>query len=134
MYGTRDLRRMPQAVGESSVEECHRLTLNSASPPVSRLSKSYGSASNVVKALEDVSIGIRSGEFTAIMGPSRSGESTLMHIMAGLDTATSGAAWVGFEFHYLNLVPTPKCGAISCCRSNWTGVGPRATSRPGSTG
>ncbi len=49
---------------------------------VVHLTKSYGTASNTVTALDDVSIGIRRGEFTAIMGPSGSGKSTLMHIMA----------------------------------------------------
>ncbi len=94
---------------------------------VSHLTKSYGSASNTVTALDDVSIGIRSGEFTAIMSPSGSGKSTLTHIMAGLDTATSGTAWlgdteitgladsdltilrrrrVGFVFQSFKLVPT----------------------------
>lgn len=94
---------------------------------VASLSKSYGSADNTVTALNNVSIGIRRGEFTAIMGPSGSGKSTLMHIMAGLDAPTSGQVWlgdteisrlsdsaltvlrrrrVGFVFQAFNLVPT----------------------------
>jgi putative ABC transport system ATP-binding protein len=94
---------------------------------VSHLGKSYGSGSNLVTALDDVSIGIAQGQFTAIMGPSGSGKSTLMHIMAGLDTPSSGRAWlgntditelgdrqltilrrrrVGFVFQSFNLVPT----------------------------
>ena len=52
---------------------------------VQNLTKSYGSDSTRVDALRDVTIGIRRGEFTAIMGPSGSGKSTLMHIMAGHD-------------------------------------------------
>ena len=94
---------------------------------VANLSKSYGTKGATVTALDDVSIGIRRGEFTAIMGPSGSGKSTLMHIMAGLDVPTSGTAWlgdteisglddsaltalrrrrVGFVFQAFNLVPT----------------------------
>jgi putative ABC transport system ATP-binding protein len=67
------------------------------------------------------------GHFSAIMGPSGSGKSTLLHCMAGLDTLTSGKAYVGdadlstlddqqltllrrdrigFIFQSFNLVPT----------------------------
>ena len=94
---------------------------------VQHLKKTYGSGEGTVRALDDVSVGIRRGQFTAIMGPSGSGKSTLMHIMAGLDNPTEGRAWigdteitglgdldltllrrrrVGFIFQAFNLVPT----------------------------
>lgn len=92
-----------------------------------RVRKSYGDTSNIVHALDDVSLDVRRGEFTAIMGPSGSGKSTLMHVMAGLDSVTSGQVTladtditalgddaltelrrrqIGFIFQAFNLVPT----------------------------
>ncbi|MGK9147219.1 ABC transporter ATP-binding protein [Plantibacter flavus] len=94
---------------------------------VNGLRKSYGPAENQVVALDGVDLQIERGRFTAIMGPSGSGKSTLMHIMAGLDQATSGQVRlgdqditgldddqltilrrrrVGFVFQSFNLVPT----------------------------
>lgn len=57
--------------------------------------KTYGVGRTQVVALDDVSVGFSTGSFTAIMGPSGSGKSTLMHCMAGLDTLTSGRAFIG---------------------------------------
>src|SRR3990170_2302379 len=41
-------------------------------------------------ALDDVSINVRSGQLTALLGPSGGGKSTLLRIIAGLDQADSG--------------------------------------------
>ncbi|MER6629423.1 ATP-binding cassette domain-containing protein [Streptomyces sp. NPDC000987] len=57
--------------------------------------KVYGRGDTAVRALDGVSVDFPAGRFTAIMGPSGSGKSTLMHCAAGLDTLTSGAAFVG---------------------------------------
>ncbi|GAA2455842.1 ABC transporter ATP-binding protein [Streptomyces macrosporus] len=59
------------------------------------LTKVYGQGETRVVALDSVSVEFRQGQFTAIMGPSGSGKSTLMHCMAGLDSISSGSAWIG---------------------------------------
>ncbi len=89
--------------------------------------KIYGGGDSEVRALDGVSVHFEKGRFTAIMGPSGSGKSTLMHCLAGLDSLTSGAVYigdvylaslndkqltelrrtaVGFIFQAYNLVPT----------------------------
>jgi putative ABC transport system ATP-binding protein len=59
------------------------------------VSKSYGTGDAAVYALDNVSVGLAAGQFTAIMGPSGSGKSTLLHVLAGLDRPTSGEIYVG---------------------------------------
>jgi len=59
------------------------------------VSKSYGAGDAAVHALDNVSVGLAAGEFTAIMGPSGSGKSTLLHVLAGLDRPTAGEIYVG---------------------------------------
>jgi putative ABC transport system ATP-binding protein len=91
------------------------------------LVKTYGKGDAVVRALDGIDVEFERSRFTAVMGPSGSGKSTLMHCMAGLDTPTSGRAFVGdqeigllddagltqmrrdrigFVFQSFNLVPT----------------------------
>jgi putative ABC transport system ATP-binding protein len=59
------------------------------------VSKTYGSGPNAVTALDQVSVALASGSFTAVMGPSGSGKSTLLHCAAGLDRPTSGSVVLG---------------------------------------
>jgi putative ABC transport system ATP-binding protein len=59
------------------------------------VTKAYGQGDAQVLALDDVSVDIESGRFTAIMGPSGSGKSTLLHVLAGLDRPTSGEIHIG---------------------------------------
>src|SRR5213596_330902 len=94
---------------------------------VVELTKVYGSGDAEVRALDGVSLDIAAGEFTAVMGPSRSGKSTLMHCCAALDVPTTGQVFIGdteigslsdkkltqlrrerigFVFQSFNLVPT----------------------------
>lgn len=64
----------------------------------SNLHKYYATASNIVKALNGVSLEVQEGEFVAIMGTSGSGKSTLLHMMGGLDRPTSGVVCVDGKY------------------------------------
>jgi putative ABC transport system ATP-binding protein len=59
------------------------------------LTKIYRQGDHEVKALDDLSLSIYPGEFTAICGPSGSGKTTLLNLMGALDKPTSGEVSVG---------------------------------------
>jgi putative ABC transport system ATP-binding protein len=59
------------------------------------VTKLYGTGEYAVAALGGVTVDMREGEFTAVMGPSGSGKSTLLHVLAGLDRPTAGEVYVG---------------------------------------
>ena len=90
------------------------------------LKKYYGTEPNITKALDGVNFSVEEGEFVAVVGTSGSGKSTMLHMMGGLDTPTSGRVIVrgeelakkndeeltifrrrniGFIFQNYNLVP-----------------------------
>ncbi|MFC6728743.1 ABC transporter ATP-binding protein [Natronoarchaeum mannanilyticum] len=69
-------------------------------PPAVSLSgvgKRYERGGEVVRALDDVSIDIPRGSYTAVMGPSGSGKSTLMNLVGCLDTPSAGTVLVDGE-------------------------------------
>lgn len=93
---------------------------------IDKISKEYGHLDITVKAVDDVSVTIKRGEFTALVGPSGSGKTTLLNLMSGLDTPTRGKILlagnnisemhgndlsdfrrdhIGFIFQSYNLIP-----------------------------
>jgi len=59
-----------------------------------RLVRIYSGAGIEVQALQGLDLLIAEGELTALIGAAGSGKSTLVNILAGLDTPTAGTAWV----------------------------------------
>jgi len=90
------------------------------------LTRTYKQGNIEVKALFDVDLEIKRGDFAVIAGPSGSGKTTLLNLLGALDKPTSGHVWldgkeitglkrgeqsrlrrdhIGFVFQFYNLIP-----------------------------
>lgn len=58
---------------------------------VENVVKSYRNGSELLYALNSVSLSIEDGEFVVILGPSGSGKSTLLNVISGLEPSDSGS-------------------------------------------
>lgn len=91
------------------------------------VSKIYKIGETEFKALDNIDLFIKKGEFVTVLGPSGAGKSTLLNILGGLDTASKGniyinnqdisklsedelsnyrASELGFIFQFYNIIPS----------------------------
>jgi len=91
-----------------------------------KVSKYYQQGKVTVKAVDDLSLSLDTGDFVALSGPSGSGKTTILNLIGALDEPTSGTVWlegldlsrqnrtrlskirrdrIGFVFQSYNLIP-----------------------------
>lgn len=61
---------------------------------LSDVTKSYQMGEVEIKACDGINFEIKKGEFAIIVGPSGAGKTTVLNILGGMDTATSGTVMV----------------------------------------
>ena len=90
------------------------------------VTKIYHMGEVEIRAVDNINFSIKKGEFVVIVGPSGAGKTTVLNILGGMDTATSGTLTVdgdditsydsrqltgyrrddiGFVFQFYNLIP-----------------------------
>lgn len=90
------------------------------------VTKEYKMGEVIIKAVDNIEFSINEGEFVVVVGPSGAGKTTVLNILGGMDTATSGNVFIngvdiakynekeltkyrrdeiGFVFQFYNLVP-----------------------------
>lgn len=93
---------------------------------LSDVKKIYQMGEITIHAVDGIEFAIEKGEFVVIVGPSGAGKTTVLNILGGMDTASSGEVWVdgtdiaqykgrkltqyrrediGFVFQFYNLLP-----------------------------
>ena len=114
---------------------------------IKNLSKSFQEGDQTRRVLQDCSLQIRQGEFTAVVGRSGSGKSTLLNLISGIDQPDSGRillegkeltgmterertlfrrSQIGFVFQFFNLIPTLTVGENISLPLELTGLGSEA--------
>ncbi len=94
---------------------------------VEKVTKIYRMGSIGITALQEITLDIFPGEFIVLLGPSGSGKTTMLNLIGGLDSVTSGSiivndvditkfskseltdyrrTQIGFIFQFFNLIPT----------------------------
>ena len=112
----------------------------------SKVSREFAVGDERVRALRDIDLEIRGGEYAAIMGPSGSGKSTMLNILGLLDRADQGQYFLanqdttaltekkraalrrqhfGFVFQSFHLVPRMTAAQNVELPLNLDGVSPR---------